>query len=387
MDYLFTEEQEMIKELAAKIVKDKIIPAREELDRKGEFPKEILKSIAAADLFRIFIPEEYGGMSSKCLDLCIVVEELSKGCAGVAVSYAASSLGSFPIILYGSEEQKKKYLPLIASGEKLAAFAITEPNSGSDASATETTARLDGNEYILNGTKVFITNGGEADIYTVVVMTNKEKGARGASVFIVEKGTPGFSFGKEEDKMGIRCSATRELIFDNCRVPKENIICKEGMGFVIAMATFDHSRPGIGAQAVGIAAGALKEAVKYASERKQFGQPIISLQAIQHKLADMAMQVEAARALVYATARMLDSGKQKNFSKESAMAKAFPSDVAMRVTIEALQVFGGYGYMRDYPMEKYVRDAKITQIYEGTNEVQRNIIGLELIKESKRKKG
>lgn len=386
MDYLLTEEQNMIKELTAKVVQEKIIPVREELDRKGEFPADIIKAIAAADLCRVYIPEEYEGMGGGCLDICLVVEELSKGCAGVAVTYAASSLGAFPILIAGSEEQKKKYLPLIASGEKLAAFGLTEPNAGSDAGAIETTAKLEGNEWVLNGTKVFITNGGEADIYVIIVMTNKEKGARGASAIIVEKGTPGFSFGKEEDKMGIRCSSTRELIFDNCRVPKENLLGREGTGFIITMSNFDHSRPGIGAQALGIADGALSEAVKYACERVQFGKPISSFQAIQHKIADIALQVEAARALIYAVAKMIDSGKQKSFSKESAMSKVFPSDMAMKVTIEALQVLGGYGYMRDYPMEKYVRDAKITQIYEGTNEIQRNVIGLELIKENKRKK-
>ena len=376
----------MIKELAAKIANEKIRPVREELDRKGEFPRQILNALAEADLFRIFIPEEYEGMGEKCVDLCVVVEEISKACGGVAVSYAASSLGATPIMLYGSEEQKKKYLPQIASGKKLAAFGLTEPNAGSDAGSLATTARLDGNEWVLNGTKVFITNGGEADIYSVIAITNKAKGPRGASFFIVEKGTPGFSFGKEEDKMGIRCSATRELIFDNCRIPKENIINKEGMGFIIAMATFDHSRPGIGAQAVGIAAGALEEAIRYANERVQFGQSISSFQAIQHKLADVATQIEAARALVYAVARMLDGKRQKSYTKESAMAKLFASDVAMRTTIECQQVLGGYGYMREYPMEKYVRDAKISQIYEGTNEIQRNVIAAELIKESKKKK-
>ncbi len=386
MDYLLTEEQEMIRELASKITENKIMPVREELDRTGEFPGGIVKDIAAADLFRVAIPEEYGGIGGGCLELCLIVEELSRGCAGVAVSFAASALGAFPINRFGSEEQKKKYLPLLASGEKLAAFGLTEPNAGSDAGAIETTAKPEGDEYVLNGTKVFITNGGEADIYVIIAMTNKEKGARGASALIVEKGTPGFSFGKKEDKMGIRCSATRELVFDNCRIPKGNLIGREGTGFIITMSNFNHSRSGIGAQALGTAQGALDEAVKYSGERVQFGKTIATFQAIQHKLADMAIQVEAARALIYSTARMIDSGKQKNFSKESAISKVFPSDVAMAVTVEAIQVLGGYGYMKDYPVEKYMRDAKIMQIYEGTNEIQRNIIGLELIKESKRKK-
>jgi butyryl-CoA dehydrogenase len=286
-----------------------------------------------------------------------------------------------PILVLGSEEQKKKYLPDIASGKKLAAFGATEANAGSDPSAMETTAVLDGDEYVLNGTKQWITNGGEAEIYTVMAVTNRKKGPRGISAFIVEKGTPGFSFGKKENKMGIRASATRELVFDNCRIPKENLLGgREGIGFIATMRTFDRTRPGIGAQAIGIAQGALDAAVKYSRQRVQFGQPISSFQAIQHMLADMATQIEAARALVYATAKMIDAGVQ-NFSKESAMAKLFASDVAMKVTVDAVQVFGGYGYMKEYPVEKMMRDAKITQIYEGTNQIQRNVVALELIKE------
>lgn len=385
MEYFLTEEQQMIKELAARIADERIKPVAAELDEKGEFPWNLMKVLAESDLFGVWLPEEYGGLGGGVLEQVLVVEELSRACSGVAVSYAASGLGSYPILLFGSEEQKQKYLPDVASGAKLAAFGLTEANAGSDAGAIETTAVLDGDHYVLNGTKQWITNGGEAEIYTVIAMTDKSKGSRGASAFIVEKGTPGFSFGKKEDKMGIRASATRELIFEDCRIPKENLLGREGMGFIVAMRTLDMTRPGIGAQAVGIAQGALDVALAYARERKQFGQPIASFQAVGHMLADMATEIEAARALVYAVARTIDSGA-KDFSKESAMAKVFASDVAMRVTTDAVQILGGYGYMKEYPVEKMMRDAKITQIYEGTNQIQRNVISLELIKQAARKR-
>jgi butyryl-CoA dehydrogenase len=320
-------------------------------------------------------------MGGGILELCLATEEFSKGCAGIAICYSASALGTYPIILAGNDQQKQKYLPSIAKGEKLAAFGLTEPAAGSDASALQTTAVKKGDHYIINGLKHFITNGGDADIYTIVAMTDKSRGARGASLFVVEKGTPGFSFGKKEDKMGIRASSTRELIFDNCKIPQENLIGREGMGFIFAMRTFDMSRPGIGAQAVGIAQGALDEALKYAKQRKQFDKPISSFQGIQWMLADMATETEAARALVYASAREVSAGV-KDVGVHSAMAKMYASDVAMRVTTEAVQICGGYGYMKEYPVEKYMRDAKITQIYEGTNQIQRNIIGLGLLRES-----
>jgi len=385
MDYFLTEEQEMIRDLAARIADEKVAPVAAELDEKEEFPWEIMRVLADSDLFGVWVPEEYGGSGGGVFEQALVVEELSRACSGVAISYAGSGLGGFPILMFGSEEQKRKYIPDIASGRRLAAFALTEADAGSDASNIKTTAVLDGNEYVLNGTKQWITNGGEADVYTVIAMTSKEKGARGASAFVVEKGTPGFTFGKKEKKMGIRASATRELVFEDCRIPAENLLGREGMGFIIAMRVFDRTRPGIGAQAVGIARGALELAIDYARERHQFGQPISSFQAIQHMLADMATQIEAARALVYATARMVDAGA-KNSSKESAMAKLFASDMCMKVTTDAVQIFGGYGYMRDYPVEKLMRDAKITQIYEGTNQIQRNVIALELIKEAARKR-
>jgi len=356
---------------------------RVELDEQEEFPWAIMKDLADSDLFRIFIPEEYEGLGGGCLDLCLVVEELSRVCSGIAVSYAASALGSFPLLEYGTETQKQKYLPDIAGGKKLTAFALTEPTAGSDASAIKTTAERVERGYIINGTKQFITNGGEAEIYMVIALTDKKRGARGASVFLVEKDTPGFSFGKKEKKMGIRTSSTRELIFRNCLVPKENLIGKEGMGFIVTLRVLDRSRPGIGAQAVGLAQGALEAAVDYARQRIQFGHAIISIQAVQHMLADMATQVEAARALTYAVARMIDSGA-KHFTEESAMAKVFASDTAMKVTTDAVQIFGGAGYMRDYPIEKMMRDAKITQIYEGTNQVLRNTIASELRKRKAR---
>ncbi len=380
MDYLLTEEQKMIKDLAHKIAEEKIRPVAAKYDQSEEYPWDVIKVIADSDLFGLFIPEEYGGLGVNVMNLCLATEELSRACGGIAVCYAASALGTFPIVLFGNDAQKKKYLPDLAKGKKVAAFAITEPEAGSDASAIKTTAKKEGKYYILNGLKHFITNGGDAEIYVVIAMTDKTRGARGASAFIVEKGTPGFSFGKKEDKFGIRASSTRELIFTDCKVPEENLLSKEGMGFIVTMKTFDMSRPGVAAQALGIAQGALELAVKYVRERQQFGKSISSFQGIQWMLADMATEVEAARGLVYSTARMLDAGV-KDVAKDSAMAKMFASDVAMKVTVDALQLFGGYGYMKDYPIEKYVRDAKITQIYEGTNQIQRSIIALQLIKE------
>ena len=386
MDYFLTEEQQMMVDLARKIAQEKIKPVREHYDETEEFPWPIMEELAKSDLCGVYIPEEYGGFGGGVFELVLVVEELCKVDGGIALALAATALGAFPILLYGSEEQKKKYLPDIASGKKLAAFGLTEPDAGSDATALKTTAIKDGDYYILNGTKCFITNAGEAEIYTVFANTNPKRGARGISCFILEKGMEGFEFGKKEKKMGIRASSTRELIFNNVKVPKENLVGREGFGLIIAQATLDASRPGVAAQALGIAAGALEEALDYARERVQFGQPIISFQAIQHMLADMATEVEAARALVYQTAKMMDAHSVKRTTKESAMAKLFASEVAMRVTTNAVQIFGGYGYIREYPVEKMMRDAKITTIYEGTSQIQRNEIALALIKESASKK-
>ena len=377
----------MIQDLARKIAVEKVLPVRAELDEKEEFPWEIVKISAEAGLMGVSMPEEYEGFGGGVLEYCLVAEELSRGCLGIATSVVASGLGAMPILLFGNPEQKEKYLPDIAKGKKLAAFGLTEADAGSDAGAIRTVAVRQGNGYLLNGTKQWITNGGEAEIYSIIAMTDRSKGPRGASALILEKGAPGFEFGKKEKKMGIRASATRELIFRDCYVPKENLIAREGMGFIVTMRTFDRTRPGVGAQGVGLAQGALDEAVRYAREREQFGKKIISFQAIQHLLADMATQVEAARALVYSVARYVDLEKNpKELSKVSGMAKLFASDVAMRVTTDAVQVFGGYGYMREYPVEKMMRDAKILQIYEGTNQIQRNVIGQELSKEYAGKK-
>ncbi|MDA8087220.1 MAG: acyl-CoA dehydrogenase family protein [Nitrospiraceae bacterium] len=385
MDYFLSEEQVMIKELARQIAVEKVVPVRQELDEKEEFPWDIMRVLASSDLFGLFIPEEFGGFGKGSFELAIAVEELSAACLGVSTTYAANALGTYPILLFGTPEQKKRYLPDIAAGRKLVAFGLTEANAGSDAGGIQTTARPEGDHYVLNGTKQWITNGGEAEIYTVIALTDKAKGARGASAFIVEKGAAGFSFGKKEKKMGIRASATRELVFEDCRIPRENILGREGMGFIVAMKTLDSSRVGVGAQGVGVAQGAFDEAVKFARSRVQFGHPIIGFQAIQHMLADMATDIEAARALVYQTARFIDSGA-KDVTKASAMAKLFATDMAMRVTTNALQVMGGSGYMREYPVEKMMRDAKILQIYEGTNQIQRNVIAQNLIKEAAKAK-
>ena len=380
MDYFLTEEQQMIVEVAEQITNEKIIPCRAELDEREEFPHEIIKDIAQADLSGLYIEEQYGGYGGGSFDIVLALEQFARGCVGIATSFAANALGAYPIIIGGSEELKQKYLPSLASGEKLAAFALTEANAGSDASGIQTTAVLDGDEWVLNGTKQWITNGGEANIYTVIAITNKSKGPRGASMFVVEDTDPGFSYGPKEKKLGIRASSTRELIFKDCRIPKDRIVGREGTGFITVMKTLDKSRPGIAILGVGLAQAALDEAVTYAKQRVQFGKPIISFQAVQHLLADMAIQTEAARALVYQSAKHIDA-HPKQMSKASSMCKVFATDVAMKVTTDAVQVLAGYGYMREYPVEKMMRDAKILQIYEGTNQIQRNVVGQELNKE------
>ena len=379
MNWFLTEEQTMIIETAREIGQKKILPVRERYDHEGIFPWDVVEAMAAADLCGLYIPDTYGGFGGGVFELCLAVEELSKVCGGISLAMAATALGTFPILLFGNEEQKQQYLPKIASGKILAAFGLTEANAGSDALGMKTTAVADGDSWVLNGTKQWITNGENAQVYVVFAKTNPAKGARGISAFIVEKDTPGFTFGKHEDKMGIRASSTTELVFQDCRIPKSSLLGREGLGSVIAINTLNYSRPGVGAQALGIAAGALDDAIAYSRQRVQFGEPVSAFQAVQHMLADMATEVEAARALLYATAKTIDAGEKK-FAKESAMSKLKCSDVAMRVTVDALQVMGGYGYMREYPMEKRMRDAKITQIYEGTNQIQRNEIALQLIK-------
>jgi butyryl-CoA dehydrogenase len=385
MDYLLSEEQQMLRDLARQIAAERIKPVRAELDEQEIFPWDIIKDLAQADLCGSIIPEEYGGLGLGTMENCLVLEALAEGCVGVATTYAASFLGAYPLLLYGSEEQKNRYLPPLARGEALAAFALTEPQAGSDAGAIQATAVKDGDAYVLNGTKQWITNAGEAEFYTIIALTDRAKGARGASAFLVEKGDPGISFGKKEQKMGIRASTTREIILEDCRIPQDRLLGKEGLGFIVTMKTLDLSRPGVGALAVGLAQSALDEAAGFAKERHQFGVPIFSFQAVQHLLADMATRIEAARALVYAVARYIDS-KPKDISKAGAMAKLFPTDMAMQVTVDAVQVMGGHGYMREYPVEKMMRDAKILQIYEGTNQIMRNIIGLALNKEYSKKK-
>ncbi len=380
MDYFLTEEQQMIVDVARQITDELIIPQRAELDEKEEFPHEILGAIAQADLFGLYVPEKYGGYGGGCFEIVLALEQFGRGCVGVATSYAASALGIYPVLLSGSEEMKDKYLPEIVSGTKRAAFALTEANAGSDASGIQTTAVLDGDEWVLNGTKQWITNGGEAQIYTVVAITDKSKGARGASMFVVEDTDPGFSYGPKEKKLGIRASATRELVFKDCRIPKDRLVGRKGMGFIMVMKTLDLSRPGIAALGVGLGQAALDEAVVYAKQRVQFGRPIISFQAVQHMLADMAIEVEASRALVYNAAKHI-AAHPESMSKASSMCKVFATDMAMKVATDAVQVLAGYGYMREYPVEKMMRDAKILQIYEGTNQIQRNVIGQELNKE------
>ncbi len=380
MNYFLTDQQKEIQQLARQIAKEKIEPLALEYDEGQIFPHEIVKILAQSDLFRVFIPEEYDGLGGGIMEMSLVVEELSRACAGIALAYAGSGLGTIPIILFGSEEQKKKYLPRLAAGEYIGAFALTEPEAGSDAAAIKTRATRQGDAYVINGTKQWITNGGEAFIYTVITLTDPARGARGSTAFLVEKGTPGFEFGKKENKMGIRASATRELVFQDCKVPKSAMLGREGQGFLVAMKTFDQSRPGVAAQALGIAQGAFDKAVAYAQTRKQKGQPIASFQGIQFMIADMATSIEAARALTYQAARTIDAGEKK-VAKISSMAKLLASDTAMKVTTDAVQIFGGYGYMKEYPVEKMMRDAKITQIYEGTNQIQREVIALNVYKE------
>jgi len=320
------------------------------------------------------------------LDLCVVVEEISRACGGVGVTYAVNALGSFPIIIGGTEEQKQKWLPPITKGEKLAAFGLSEKASGSDAGSLRTKAVADGDDYVIDGEKKWNTNGDAASFYTVYCSTRPDRGSRGLSAIVVEKGTPGFEIGKREDLMGIRCVPVHELHFKGCRVPKANLLGVEGKGFGNAMMTLDRARPGVAAQAVGLAQGALDWAIRYTSERQQFGQSVLSFQAIQFKIADMATEIEAARQMVYAAARAIDA-EIPNPTRFAAMCKVFATDVAMRVTTEAVQMFGGYGYCRDYPVEKYMRDAKITQIYEGANQIQRLVIGRSLTKEAAQSTG
>jgi len=379
MDLTLTEEQEMIRKMARDFAEKELAPVAAEMDEKGEVPFGNIRKMAQLGFLGLNTPEEYGGAGLDSVSYVIAIEELSKACAATAIVMAVqNSLVNYSILKFGTEDQKQKYLTALAQGEKIGAFALTEPGAGTDAATQQTTAVRDGEHYVINGGKCFITNGGFADIVLLFAMTDKSAGHRGISCFIVEKGTPGFSAGKHENKMGIRATDTSELIFEDCKVPAANRLGDEGMGFKIAMVALDAGRVGVGAQAVGIAQSALDKAVEYAKTRVQFGQPIASFQAIQFMLADMATQVEAARLLVYSAALKKDSGER--FSKEAAMAKLFASEMAGFVTTKALQIHGGYGYMKEYPVERYFRDARITELYEGTSEVQRMVIGSNLLK-------
>ncbi|HEU4334993.1 MAG TPA: acyl-CoA dehydrogenase family protein [Candidatus Eisenbacteria bacterium] len=379
----FLSEQNMQWRERARAVAEKVVrPLAAKYDRLQEYPWEIRDALAEAGLMGVWIPKEYGGSGGGVIDLCICVEELSRACGGVGVLYAVNALGSFPILVGGTDDQKQRYLPAIAKGEKLISFGLSEKYAGSDAASLHARAVKDGDSWVLNGEKKWNTNGGAADLYTVFAVSDPNSKSRRISAFLVEKGTPGFTIGKVEDKMGIRCVPVVELHFENCRVPAENLLGETpGHGFKHAMQTLDRARPGVASQGVGLAAGALELATVYAGHREQFGAPIMSFQMIQGLLADMATRVEAARHLVYAAAKAVDDGAP-NLSKLAAMCKLFATDTAMQVTTDAVQVFGGYGYMKDYPIEKYMRDAKITQIYEGTNQVQRLVVARSLIKEA-----
>lgn len=379
MNFELGQEYVLLRQMYRSFAENEVKPLAEEVDEEERFPVETVEKMKRFGFFGIPFPKEYGGAGADNLAYAMAVEELSKACGttGVIVS-AHTSLCAAPIYEFGTEEQKQKFLVPLAKGEKIGAFGLTEPGAGTDAAGQQTRAVLDGDEYILDGSKIFITNAGYADTYIIMAMTDKSKGTRGISAFIVDAETPGFTIGKKEKKMGIRGSATCELIFENCRIPKENLLGKEGMGFKIAMKTLDGGRIGIAAQALGLAQGAIDETVSYVKERKQFGRPISKFQNTQFKLADMETRTEAARLLVYKAARYKDA--KKPFSNEAAMAKLFAAEAAMDVTTTAVQLHGGYGYTREYPVERMMRDAKITEIYEGTSEVQRMVVAAQLLK-------
>ncbi|MFP3376755.1 acyl-CoA dehydrogenase AcdA [Bacillus sp. SIMBA_069] len=379
MHFKLSEEHEMIRKMVRDFAKNEVAPTAAERDEEERFDRALFDQMAELGLTGIPWPEEYGGIGSDYLAYVVAIEELSRVCASTGVTLSAhTSLAGWPIFKFGTEEQKQKFLRPMAEGTKIGAYGLTEPSSGSDAGGMRTTAKRDGDHYILNGSKIFITNGGIADIYVVFALTDPESKQRGTSAFIVESDTPGFSVGKKESKLGIRSSPTTEIMFEDCRIPVENLLGEEGQGFKVAMQTLDGGRNGIAAQAVGIAQGALDASVEYARERHQFGKPIAAQQGIGFKLADMATDVEAARLLTYQAAWLESEGLP--YGKESAMSKVFAGDTAMKVTTEAVQVFGGYGYTKDYPVERYMRDAKITQIYEGTQEIQRLVISRMLTK-------
>ena len=380
MDFSLTEEQKMLKTMVQDFATKELEPIAAQIDEESKFPAENVKKMAELGLMGLGFPEEYGGSGGGTTELCIVTEEISRFCASTGTIYfVTAGLAGHPLYAFGNEEQRKRFVTPVATGEKLAAFALTEANAGSDPAALETTATRHNNGYLLNGTKIFITNGAEADIMLVFATVDKSLRHRGIAAFVVEKETPGFSVGKLEHKLGIRASSTAELLFEDCFVPEENRLGNEGDGFKIALNAIDASRVSVAAQAVGIAQGAFDKALTYAKERQQFGQPIANFQAIQWMLADMATQIDAARLLTYRAAYLQDKGLP--FIKEAAMAKVFAPEAAMFVTTKAIQIYGGYGYVKEYPLERYFRDAKITGIYEGTDEMQRMTIARQLIRE------
>ena len=373
MDFALSPKHQMLRNLFQEFAEKEVAPFAAELDEKAEFPYQAIKKMARMGMLGIPIPQEYGGAGADTLTQAIAVEEISRACASTGVIFGTHiSLGAQPIFQSGTEEQKQKYLVPLAKGEFLGAFGLTEPNAGTDASNQQTVAILDKDEYVLNGTKIFITSGGVADIYIIMAMTDPSKGLKGISAFIVEKGTPGLTFGKKENKMGIRASTATELIFVDCRIPRANLLGKEGEGFKIAMRALDSGRVSVASQALGIAQAALDEAVKYAKERQQFNKPIASFQAIQWMIADMATEIDAARLLIYRAAWLKDNNKP--FSKEAAMAKLYASETASKCANKAVQIHGGYGFIKEYKVERLLRDARITEIYEGTSEVMRMVI-------------
>lgn len=377
--YQLNEDQKMFVGQMRRMVNEKVAPRAADIDKKGEFPWDLKKVFQDMGLLGLSVPEEYGGFHRGHLYLCLAVEEIARACVSSSLIVQVQSLGWETILIGGNEEQKKKYGPAIASGERMVAFGLTEPGAGSDAAAMKSRAVKKGDKYILNGSKCFISNGPIADVVSVFAMTDASKGVKGISAFIVEKEFKGFSIAKWESKMGIKGSPTGELVFEDIEVPAENRIGQEGKGFVYAMQTLDTSRPVIAAQAVGLAQGALEQAVKYSKERVQFGKPIGTFQGISWMLADMAAQIEAARALTYQAAEMVDTNDSRK-SYMSACCKMIASDVAMKVTTDALQIAAGYGYMTEYPFERMMRDAKITQIYEGTNQIMKLVISRDLLK-------
>ena len=379
MNFELSEEQELIQKMVKEFAASDVAPIAAEIDREHRFPEELLPKMAELGLMGVPFAEEFGGAGADYVSYTIVLEELARACASTSVIVSShTSLGTWPIFEYGTPEQKEKYLHGLTSGEKLSAFALTEPGAGTDAAAGKTTAVLDRDEYVLNGSKIFITNGGYADVYIVTAMTDPDRGTRGISAFIVEKDIPGFTVGEREHKMGIKASSTTPLYFSDCRIPKDSLLGKEGKGFKIAMQTLDGGRIGIAAQALGIAQGALDASIAYAKERVQFGKPIATLQAIQWMIADMATEIDAARFLVYRAAWNKDNSLP--YGKEAAMAKLFASETASRVAGKAIQIHGGYGFTESYPVERAYRDAKITEIYEGTSEVQRMVVAGSLLR-------